>query len=157
MKKRIVIVVFIVLLLFIFQAEGAEYVVKRGDTLTKIARTTKHSILELMIMNKINLGDIDSIKVGQKVIFISLQDEVRASCWCFLQIAFLEANLKKPDISENYKYYKKACDDIEKRRFRYSDGESGIDFNRALNYAKAWNLIVPDLKKLFANDREKKL
>lgn len=57
-------------------SEATEYRVRRGDTLTRLAELTGHTVSELASMNGIN--DPNRIEVGRVITFISREDLRRA-------------------------------------------------------------------------------
>lgn len=82
MKKIWIFVLFIFFVASIINpVYGAEYRVRKGDNLTKIAELTGHTVEELVAMNRVKNPDI--ILVGQKIKFLGEKDIASAVCYSF--------------------------------------------------------------------------
>lgn len=131
MKKiaRLFIVSLVVMVLA-SASYGAEYVVKPGDTLAKVARVTNHKLLDLIQMNCINNRDI--ILAGQKLTYVSEDDKLRARVWAERRRSELNPS------DGNYRYFGWVLEDLQTNRLRYSINEpSGTHYSLILDFAKA--------------------
>ena len=125
---------FIVIVLFVGVAIGAEYIVKPGDNLTGISSLTKNTIKQLVQMNKIE--NPDYIVVGQKITFISKEDIEDALLWCKKRTKELNP------LDSNYGFFMNAIGYLDLNHIRYSiDEESGLYFDLVLCFAKAWRTM----------------
>jgi len=124
----------------------AEYEVRKGNTLTKIAELTNHTVSELIRMNKIKNPDL--IMVEQKIIFIGKEDLDAAKLWCQRQVESqkllriklgeLGSILTKQQM-ENRKFFEGTIQDIDDLKIRHSLNESsGTHYSIILSFADAW-------------------
>ncbi|CAN5685493.1 hypothetical protein BH11PAT2_BH11PAT2_03970 [soil metagenome] len=112
-------------------ASAAEYTVKPGDTLTRIAIRTSHTVRQLSLMSGIR--QTDHIKVGQKITYFDENDIVDAIKWCERRIRELPAD------DQNAIFFAYTADDLMKGHVRYSiDEPNGTHFSNILVFAQAW-------------------
>ena len=130
--KRIIslVVVSLVVVAFAAVSYAAEYVVKKGDNLTKVAKLTEHKIPDLIQMNLINHQDL--IYAGQKLTYLSEYDKLRAKMWSERRRTELDPSDK------NYEFFGWVLEDLKKNHLRYSINEpSGTHYSLILDFAKA--------------------
>jgi hypothetical protein len=129
MKKIIVLCVVCFLFAFAPAVFGAEYVVKSGDTLTKVAKLTGHKVSDLVLMNSIRNCKV--IHLGEKITYVSADDKLRAKVWAEKRRA--EFTPSDP----NYEFLGLVLEDLEKNRISYLTGDKpGTFYFSILYYSK---------------------
>jgi hypothetical protein len=108
---------------------GAEYVVKSGDTLSKVAKLTRHKVTELVLMNSIRNCKV--IHPGERITYISADDKLRAKVW--VEKRRTEFTTSDP----NYEFLSLTLEDLEKNRISYFTGDKpGTFYFSILYYSK---------------------
>lgn len=157
MKRLIMTTIGIVLLFFtLSQSEAAIYVVKEGDTLSKIAKLTGHKVSELMVMNWIT--EADYIRIGERITYIAKKDAVLASRFCFyiycrgereeLEILNVAKYSYLLDWQGDYWRFSNLHSEILSRKYQYYYGNNlGAHYEMILDFSRAWLKLSPRAKK----------
>ena len=129
-KKLAVLFIFC---LAVLSANSAEYIVKKGDCLSLIAKKINYSIADLMDLN--NLRSPLAIYPGQKILYVTQKDLGNALCW---------AKKRQKDLASsnnNYGYFVWVEKDIKACNIRYAiDRPNGTHASLILAFSKAWEV-----------------
>lgn len=110
---------------------AAEYVVKKNDNLTTIAKNTNHKVRDLANLNEV--GNPNLIFPGQKIFYISKKDLENAKAWAKKRRS--ELSLFDP----NYDYFGWVIEDIKTGNLRYLINQpNGTHASSILVFSGAW-------------------
>ena len=138
MKKISALFFFLLIVGMVGMVQAAEYRVRKGDSLTKIARFTGHTVSELVAMNKIENPNL--IMTGRRIVFLSKDDLLAAKQWSQKRMKELMKRIRLTVLDEgNYRFFESAVQDIDSVNTRYSPDEpNGIHYSIILSFANAW-------------------
>jgi len=129
MKKITALCVACLLFVFAPAVFGAEYVVKKGDSLIKISEMTGHKMHDIILMNSIRNCNV--IHSGEKITYVSADDKLRAKVWAEKRRAEFAPS------DPNYEFLGLVLEDLEKNRISYFTGDkSGTFYFSILYYSK---------------------
>jgi len=146
MKKSIIVLSVAFLIFVANPVYPAEYIVKKGDTLTRVAEITGHTTEQLIAMN--NLESDKPLVVGQRIIFVSKEDVANAMLWFYEEIEATRVKtgliLPSHEESQRIKTLRKLLKDTGELNIRYypvyydEDLAEGIYYKTILQRADVW-------------------